>query len=288
MISRRALSGSLLLAGIVIGTVVDRAPQRTIPTAGGYSIVAGDFHVHASPGDGALTPWALRDEAARVGLDVFAVTNHNNTVATHLWRRFARGAAGVIVIPGEEITNPAYHLIAVGTRETISGRQSAAAAIAAVHAQGGVAIAAHPMRKFWGGYPDPALASLDGSEVAHPDARRTPTARAEFDAFNARGRAAAADGTFATIGSSDVHIAPALGVCRTYLLVRERSEAGVIEAIRSGRTVAVDEKGRLYGDPELVRLVDSNRPAGPVDPHPAWRRMATAMVWLSVIGLLLI
>ena len=286
--SPRAVSAVLLMTGIAIGTIADRLPSRVVPTFGEFSILAGDFHVHAFPGDGTLTPWALGDEAAHAGLDVFVITNHNNTVATRLWRTLGGPADGVIVIPGEEITNPAYHLTGAGVRNTVSGRQPSAAAIAAVHAEGGVAIAAHPMRKFWSGYPSPAVALLDGSEVAHPDARRTPGSRAEFDAFHARGRAAAADGTFAAIGSSDVHIAPALGVCRTYLLVRERSEAGVLEAVRSGRTLASDEEGRLYGEPAFIRIVEANRPAGPVDPHPAWRRLAIALAWMGVVGWLLL
>ena len=280
------VSAALLLTGIALGSVVDRLPPRTVPTAGEFAILAGDFHVHAFPGDGTLTPWALRDEAAHAGLDVFAITNHNNTVATYLWRRFGGSTDGVIVIPGEEITNPAYHMIAAGTRATVSGRQPAANAIEEVHTQGGITIAAHPIRRFWNGYPNGALMLLDGSEVSHPDVRRISSARAEFAGFNARGQMLAHDGTFAVIGSSDVHIAPAMGACRTYLFVRERTEAGVLEAIRSGRTVASDEEGRSYGSPELVRQVESTRPAGRSDPNPGWRRFATLLAWLGVIGLL--
>lgn len=285
----RRLCWLLVLAGLVIGTFADAVPHRDIPRAGEYLVLAGDFHVHAFPGDGTLHPWALRAEAARQGLDVYAITGHNNRAAARLWERFGGSAGGPLVMSGEEITNPGYHMIAVGTSRVVRGDSvPAAAAVADVHAQGGVAIAAHPVRRFWNAYDDGVVAQLDGSEAAHPDAKRFAGAAEAFDAFFARGRARAADGSFAAIGSSDVHIAPRLGASRTYLLVRERSAAGVLEAIRAGRTVGSDVDGTLHGDPGLVRLIEGHRPAGPVATHQFWRWAALALTWAGVLGTVLL
>ena len=126
--------------------------------------------MHAFVGDGGLAPWMLQRQAARVGLDVIAITNHNQTLAGHIGRWAARRSSGPMVIVGEEITGRDFHLIAVGIQQAVDWDQPADAAIDQVHAQGGVAIAAHPMHGFAEGYDERALAQLDGLEAAHPDA----------------------------------------------------------------------------------------------------------------------
>jgi hypothetical protein len=259
-------------------------PVRTVPRSGEFWILQGDFHVHAAPGDGTLLPWDLRREAARAGLDVIAITNHNTTIAGWFGRWWASraGRPHPLVLAGEEVTSPDYHMAAVGIATTVSRRQTAASAIAAIHAQGGVAIAAHPSRRYWPGYDVEALALLDGAEASN---NTDPIAIAEYAAF--RRRALERNPGVAAIGSSDFHGWPALGRSRTYLLVRDRTEAGVLEAIRSGRTVAADDRGSLYGDPDLVRIVEAHRPAGRSNHFAAWRRLSVALAWTGVLGLIL-
>ena len=90
------------------------------------------------------------------------------------------------------------------------------------------------------------------------------------------------------IGSSDFHATtPALAWCRTFVFARERSADGVLEAIRSGLTVAVDRDGRLYGDPTLVKLIGRAAPVGRSDGHPGWRRVSVALAWAGILGMLL-
>lgn len=275
-------SAAILGLGIVVGTIADAIPERVVPRAGGYWIVSGDFHVHAGPGDGTLLPWELRRETRRAGIDVIAVTNHNSLYAARIVEWWARRFPGdPLMIKGEEITNPAYHLAAVGLETTVSGGQSAASAIEAVHAQGGVAIAAHPSREYWQGYDERALALLDGAEAVNSTETIALRDYAEF-----RQRAAAHNPDLAPIGSTDFHGWPKLiGAVRTYLFVREQTKDGVLDAIRSGRTVALDHRGTLYGRPELVRLVEANRPAGRSDANAGWRRFAVACGWLGLVGL---
>ena len=274
----------LLLGGVAAGTWSDLAPARTRTKAGAYWVLAADLHVHAFPGDGALLPWTLRREAQHAGLDVIAITNHNQTFAAR-FARWSAGGDGPIVIAGSEITNPGFHLSAVGIQQPVNWNQSAVAIIEHVHAQGGVAIAAHPERGYWEGWDERAIALLDGAEVAHPARDQDPAVARDFDVFydrlrNARSRAAA-------IGSSDFHANPSLGQCRTYVLAREWNEAGVLDAIRAARTVAEDGTGRLYGDPEFVKLVEANRPAGRSDQHSVLRRLSVVSTWLALAGMLL-
>ena len=284
----RAGAVALILVGAAIGTATDRVSPRPALRAGEYWVLSGDFHVHASPGDGALSPWMLRDEAARAGLDVIAVTNHNQSFTGRLANRVSEAGDRPLMLPGEEITNPQYHMIAVGIERTVNGAQlSAVDAIAEVHAQGGAAIAAHPSWRFHGYDDDATVALLDGAEAVHSDVHRDQAFRRDLEAFFARARRMNPD--IAAIGSSDFHaMPPALGRCRTYLFVRERTKAGVVDAIRSGRTLAVDGDGRLQGDPSLIQLLGEVRPAGREDTHPAWRRLSVAMAWLGALALVVL
>jgi predicted metal-dependent phosphoesterase TrpH len=282
--SPRAIGGALLALGIAVGTLADRVPTRTPWRVGDYFVLVGDFHVHAFPGDGSLAPWMLRREASRAGLDVFAVTNHNMVFTARFAEWWASLSGGPIVIAGQEITHPEYHLIAVGVERTVNADQPAIAAIRDVHAQGGVAIAAHPTPRFHGYDEDQTVAFLDGTEAAHPVDR--VNGQEEFTAFFERARQLKP--SIAPIGSSDFHVSPALAACRTFVFAREATAAGVIEAIRNGRTVAVDQFGHRYGDAALVQSLD----AIPVDDPPVdtllWRRASLVLAWVGLLVLLVL
>ena len=279
----RVLAAVALIAGVTIGTLADRVPRRTPLQSGEYLILSADFHVHAAPGDGSLTPTELRDEAARAGLDVIAITNHNQFVAARLVSSLSDNDGKPLVIAGEEVTHPGYHLIAVGIDRTVSPESAVTDTVRRIHEQGGVAIAAHPMHAFVG-YDDAALSAVDGTEVAHPE--RVEKYRREYVATFERARRL--NPRIAPIGSSDFHNTPALGQCRTFVFVRERSKAGVLEALRAGRTVATDEHGRLYGDPSLVERVRRTPPEGRADVHPSWQRLAVVLSWCGLAGVLLL
>jgi len=284
MRSRRTVSALTAIAGVIVGTLAPM-PQRSVPRrVEGYWILTGDFHVHAFPGDGSLTPPSLRDEAARDGLDLIAVTNHNQVFTARFASHMSRGADAPIILMGEEITSPDYHLIAVGITRRVGANQPAVRAIAEVHAQGGVAIAAHPGPRLVG-YTDAAVAQLDGTEAAHPAGNQRE--RDEFIAFYERARRL--NPRVAAIGSSDFHAMPApMGACRTFLFVHERTVAGVLDAIRNGRTVALDEQGRLHGDATLVSLVPEHALSRSRGDGSSWRRASIVLAWSGLLGLLLL
>jgi hypothetical protein len=278
----RVLSALVLVTAIAIGTLADHVPSRSPRRAGEYVVLEGDFHVHAFPGDGALAPWTLRDAAARERLDVFAVTNHNRTFTSRFAQWMATRSNGPIIIAGQEITNPAYHLIAVGIEHTVNAEQPAQAAIADVHAQGGVAIAAHPVPTFHGYDDDATVAALDGTEAAHP-ADSVGGQQLFADFFE---RARRLKPTIAPIGSSDFHVSPQLAGCRTLVFARDASAAGVIDAIRSGRTIAIDEEGRPYGDPRLIDLLGPAPRVERRDDNGGWRRASVALAWIGLLGMI--
>jgi hypothetical protein len=282
MMRWRGAAFVLLVSGVAVCTSRDATATRTPLRVGEYQILSGDFHVHAFVGDGGIAPWMLQRQAARVGLDVIAVTNHNQTLAGRIGRSSSRRSGGPIVIAGEEITGRDFHLIAVGIERAVDWDQPAREAIEQVHAQGGVAIAAHPTHGFATGYDAHSLAMLDGLEAAHPDTTVPEQAR-QIEEFHQRARAH--NPAIAAVGSSDFHLTGPLGWCRTHLLVAERSEAAVIDAIRDGRTVGRCGHGPLRGRPEIVRLVEPHREALAPPPEDLTSRIATLLVWGSLVAL---
>jgi predicted metal-dependent phosphoesterase TrpH len=274
------IAGALLVVvGAILGTFTDSQNAPPAVRAGDYWILSGDFHVHAFPGDGGLPVWELRREAARRGLHAIAITNHNHFAAARLAPGAFSNREAPFVLRGQEVTARTYHIAAVGLERPVNARQSATRAIAAVQAQGGAAIAAHPGRDFWAGFDTTALRVLDGTELAHPEAEEKPEFAREFADFHELSRALNPD--VSAIGSSDFHFAAPLGLCRTFLLTTEASPGGVLAALKAGRTVALDSRGELLGDPLWVALVRPHVPALLPD-----GRMSTFQT-LSVVAVLL-
>lgn len=318
-ISPRGAAAAVFLLALVVASLTDRPSERAPRRVGDEWLLEGDFHVHAFPGDGSLAPWALRDAAVHAGLDVIAITNHNQLVAARIAPEvFAPpgpktppsaslqptlsallalmpsaalqptppAEVSPIILVGQEITHRDYHIAAVGLTRKVNPNQSAAATIHDVHAQGGVAIAAHPTRDFVG-FDTTAMAALDGAEIAHPAMHNDPGEGQDFAEFFRRARASNPD--LAPIGSSDFHATPSLGRCRTYLLARERSASGVLDAIRRGRTVALDGDGRLHGDADLIdRMARATPPAGPDARQARWPRLSVTLTWLALVTMLLV
>ena len=272
---------------MIAGTVLDRVPVREPARTADQFVLTADLHVHAFVGDGGVPPWELGREARRRGLDVIVVSNHNQLLAARL-SAFGSQLYGpdqsALIIPAQELTSPGFHMIAAGIARTIDWRLPAAQAIAAIHEQGGVAIAAHPGLDSWPACDDDARRLLDGSEVAHPAGRRSAAAGIEMVEFY--GRSAALNPTLAPIGSSDFHFDATLGQCRTFVFADEYSTAGVLDAIRRGSTVASDGWGTLTGGPARVAIVRQILAAYPQPIRASWPSRIAA--YISVLGILVL
>lgn len=244
----RRASIALLAIAFVAGTAADRVPARPPIVLGGYRVLAADFHTHSSTwSDGTLTPFGLVLEAERQGLDVVAITGHNEVIDSKAGRWYAERIDGPIVLTGQEIVTHWHHVIAVGIDHAVDWRLSVDDEIDDVHRQGGVAIAAHPGRSFSPGFDDAAVARLDGTEICHPMIYDHPDAEGALEAFAARG-------SLAAIGSSDFHGFGRMGICRTFVFARDASPAAVLDALRAHRTIVYGLGGKAYGDPALIAL----------------------------------
>jgi hypothetical protein len=270
----RRISIALLGVGAICGMLSDGIPSRAPMALGGYRVLAADFHIHSSTwSDGTLTPFGLVLEAERQGLDVIAITGHNQVSDSKAGRWFANLVGGPVVVVGQEILAPGHHVIAVGVDRLVDSHLSVAEQIRDVHSQGGVAIAAHPLSGFWPAYDAAALAALDGTEICHPLIYGAESIQRELERFAER-----APRRPAAIGSSDFHGFGRMGMCRTYVFAADATADAVIDAVRERRTVVYGFGGHAYGDPALVALASMHpelREAATTD------RPATWLDWLS-------
>ena len=240
----------MFAGAVAVGSLTD-LPRPAAPPA--PAVLTGDFHVHATPGDGALPVWEIQREAARRGLDVIAITNHDGNLALRIAQASGLLKPYPIVIPGQEVTASNFHLAAIGVLTVVSPRLPLRAAIDAIHAQGGVAIAAHPVRRSWLDDDHDGLSGLDGVEVGHPSILDGAYRGLEMVEFFRRVQNLKTK--IAPIGSTDFHVGAPLGLCRTYVIVNEVSTAGVLDAIRRGHTVASGPGDRLIGADEHVAAI---------------------------------
>ena len=244
----RRLSVGLFVAAVVAGTAIDRATPPTARVLDGYHVLAADFHVHSFPFTwSTVSPCGTVLDAKSRGLDVIAMTPHNQIWAGKMGRWCSDLLSGPMVLLGEEVTTSSYHLVAVGISSFVEcGGLSGV--IDAIHAQGGVAIAAHPYEDVWPSYDAEALEKLDGAEVVRPEAQNDERMAAQLRTFFGRA-------SLTAIGSTDYHGLGPVGYSRTYVFARERTERAVLDAVREGRTVVYD-RDRVYGDPAMIQIAE--------------------------------
>jgi predicted metal-dependent phosphoesterase TrpH len=210
-------------------------------------ISKADLHIHTTASDGAATVPELLEYVARTtDLRVIAITDHDSIAGAKEAARLAR-QFGIDVIMGEEVSTADGHLLALFIDTFLPPRRPAAETIAAIHAQGGLAIVPHPF--------DRSVPSLGRSGLQHDDW--------SFDAiegFNAgviwsqRGcngaaqRAAAAIGLPA-IGGSDAHTLATTGL--GYTLFPGAGASDLYRAIRAGQA---GWGGRYWGPGQYIDM----------------------------------
>lgn len=191
--------------------------------------------MHTSSSDGRDDPAAMLREAARRHLQVIAVTDHNAIQGALEAAELAAGTSLPEVVVGEEVSALEGHVLGLFLTELIEPGLSASETVAAIHAQGGLAIAPHP---FWhpgtrdrGGIGQlAATLPLDGIEVIN--GAPVPSM------WQANRRARALNRTLgrAQLGGSDAHASDAVGWGQT--LFAGRDSQALRDAILSGTTEA--------------------------------------------------
>jgi predicted metal-dependent phosphoesterase TrpH len=199
-----------------------------------------DLHIHTHHSDGQDGPAEVVAWAARIRLDVIAITDHDQIDGALIAAAIARREPGSPdVIVGEEVSSLDGHILALYIEGLVPPDMSAAKTIAAIHEQGGLAVAAHP---YWRtsstdhkgrlyGIGD-RIADLDFDAVEVINGGFTPSM---IGANRRAGWVAEALGR-TPIGGSDAHVKHALGWGHTRFQGRTAHE--LRRSIEAGRTQA--------------------------------------------------
>ena len=103
-----------------------------------------DLHVHTNHSDGEDGVADVLAWAGRIGLDVICITDHDTIDGAIAAADLSCGQGGPEVIVGEEVSSRDGHILALFIRHLVRPDMSADDTVAAIHEQGGLAIAAHP------------------------------------------------------------------------------------------------------------------------------------------------
>ncbi len=198
-----------------------------------------DLHIHTTASDGVATPSEVLDWVCeRTDLKVIAIADHNTNVGAIEASRLAieRGLPIEVVI-AQEVESAEGHILGLWTPEIISPAMSAADTVAAIHAQGGLAVAAHPFA--------PRLWSRAGLDRGN----RTIYGSVDYDAievanstpllfvanFLAQLYQHSRSDRFACTGGSDAHILNVIGSSRTYFAGETAADLRVAIEERTSR-----------------------------------------------------
>jgi predicted metal-dependent phosphoesterase TrpH len=143
------ITRALVASNSGAGPRVRRVPRRW--RRGGLGTGRADLHVHSTWSDGAQPPDVIVCAAAG-RVDVLAITDHDEIRGALAARAFARDHAelGVEIVVGEEISTLNGHLLGLYLEECVPPRLPALETIRIIHAQGGLAVVAHPFHPLRG------------------------------------------------------------------------------------------------------------------------------------------
>ena len=204
-----------------------------------------DLHIHTRLSDGGPSVGQVIEHVlCRTDLDVIAITDHNR-IEGGLRARDLAARHGLHVVVGEEVATADGHLLALFIDEPIAPQRPIEETIAEIHAQGGLAIAAHPFDSIsssllgrgsrpWtkeqiASLPLDGLETLNGSLVRH--------------VCNAKAALLAQSLGFTALGSSDAHHLAVIG--RAHTLFPGRTAEDLRQAILRGTTMASGQSWRV-------------------------------------------
>ena len=196
-----------------------------------------DLHlhsIHSGEAFGTIEEIVLR--AKSVGLDGFALTDHNSIAGNKEARRIAK-KHGLIFIPACEIKSREGDIIALGIKKEIPEGLSAEETIARIHTQGALAVAAHPFAIFL--HPRCGVGKrvydleLDAIEVFN-----ARTYRGNGNALQAANKL-----KLAKTAGSDAHTLEEIGNAYTVVDCRKNVKS-VLGEIKAGRTEIFGKKAK--------------------------------------------
>ncbi|MFA7253665.1 MAG: PHP-associated domain-containing protein [Patescibacteria group bacterium] len=209
------------------------------------SLGKADLHIHSNHSDARPSIQEILDYVENhTNLDVIAITDHDKiSGALEAQELLRQKKYRFEVIIGEEVTSKEGHILGLFLKEPIPGGLNAHHTLERIHAQGGIAIAAHPFQHVR--VRDPRYLTLDGvglvtivKEKNGFDAVEVVNATPTLGEENLR--AAFVNRTMlfkGETGSSDAHIVEAIG--KGYTLFEGNTVQDLHKALKHHQTQAM-------------------------------------------------
>ncbi|WP_460562472.1 PHP domain-containing protein [Halorubrum pallidum] len=197
-----------------------------------------ELHAHSALSyDGRDPVELLLEQAAGVGLDALAVTDHDEIDASI---EAAEKAAdyGLVGIVGMEVTCAAGHVLAFGIDERVESGLPFDETLDRIRELGGIAVVPHPFQKSRHG----VAAHITDEQLASADALEVYNSRLFTGRSNRQAETFAIRNGLPMTAGSDAHISEMVGQAVTEVAAEERSADAVLDAIRDGRTSVVGKR----------------------------------------------
>jgi len=178
---------------------------------------AADIHIHTIASDGLASPREVLEWASEnTDLSVIAIADHNTVEGALEAAAIAHGFR-VEVVVGQEVDTDDGHVIGLWAPERICPGLTPTETVARIHAQGGLALVAHPFAPRW--WARHGLCRGDASVYDTVDFDAFEISNSTPLLFHANWRARRYmrhnSHRLAATGGSDAHILPAIGASRT-------------------------------------------------------------------------
>jgi len=178
---------------------------------GGEEMGKADTHLHTQYSgfsklgvmkfpESVISPETQVDQGRKNGMDVIAITDHDETRAGFLAQEYAKKFDDIEVIVGEEVTSKDGEIIGLFLNERIPENLPVEETVDIIRSQGGIVIAPHPFSYHVFGLKEKILTlDIDGFETingGHPDSYSNMFAKMVMDRYPKR---------WAEMSGSDAH-----------------------------------------------------------------------------------
>jgi glycosyltransferase involved in cell wall biosynthesis len=188
-----------------------RLKRRSTPLRRADPELFADFHVHTNHSrDCAMQVDELLERAAEVGLDVVAITDHNE-VAGGFEALEVADRYGVRVIVGEEVKTLEGEVIGLFLEERIPAGLTFAETIAEIKGQGGIVYVPHPFDRMHA-VPGTSLLKANLTDL---DVIEVFNSRIAYPGFNEKALRFSQRHRLPGAAGSDAHVLPGLGTALT-------------------------------------------------------------------------